>query len=94
MYRIIDDRGTGKTSRLMLIAKDNDAIFVCSNPHAMERKALAYGITGLNFITYSEFLNSVRNRKDDKFVIDELEGFIKEIDPSNKIIGYTLSKED
>ena len=28
MYRIIEGRGTGKTSRLMLLAKENDAIFV------------------------------------------------------------------
>ena len=32
MYRIIENRGTGKTSRLMLLAKENNAIFVCSNP--------------------------------------------------------------
>ena len=39
MYRIIEGRGTGKTSRLMLLAKENDAIFVCSNPDAMKYKA-------------------------------------------------------
>ena len=39
MYRIIDGRGTGKTSRLMIIAKENNAVFVCSNTKAMEIKA-------------------------------------------------------
>ena len=41
MYRIIDNRGSGKTGRLMLLAKENDAIIACANPHAMEQKALA-----------------------------------------------------
>ena len=52
MYRIIDGRGSGKTSRLMLIAKENNATFVCSNPRAMEAKAHAYGIVGINFLDY------------------------------------------
>ena len=32
MERIIDGRGTGKTNKLLMCAKANDAIFVCSNP--------------------------------------------------------------
>jgi len=47
MIRIIDGRGTGKTNRLMLFAKEHNAIFVCANPEAMRVKAEAYGITGL-----------------------------------------------
>jgi hypothetical protein len=60
MYRIIDDRGTGKTSRLMLIAKENNALFVCSNPDAMRYKAKAYGIDGIEFISYGEFFHDYR----------------------------------
>ena len=44
MIRVIDGRGSGKTSKLMEIAKENNAMFVCSNPQAMEVKARAYGI--------------------------------------------------
>ena len=55
MYRIIDKKASGKTSRLMLIAKENNADFVCSNPHAMTTKAHAYGITGINFINTTNF---------------------------------------
>ena len=53
MYRIIDGRGTGKTSRLMIIAKENNAVFVCSNTKAMEVKAHAYGLTGILFYVLS-----------------------------------------
>ena len=35
MYRIIDNRGTGKTSRLLLLAKENNGIIVCKRPDIM-----------------------------------------------------------
>ena len=47
MYRIIDNKSSGKTHQLMEIAKANHAVFVCSNPRAMEAKAHAYGIVGI-----------------------------------------------
>jgi hypothetical protein len=39
MYRIIDGRGTGKTSRLLLLAKEHDGIVVCAYPEWMREKA-------------------------------------------------------
>ena len=53
MYRIIDGRSSGKTGRLMLLAKEKNAAIACSNPSAMRQKAYAYGITGIDFISYS-----------------------------------------
>ena len=50
MYRIIDTRSSGKTSRLMLLAKETGAKIACANPNAMRQKAYAYGITGIDFI--------------------------------------------
>ena len=41
MYRIIDGRATGKTSRLMLLAKDTNSVIACANPYAFEQKAKA-----------------------------------------------------
>lgn len=90
MYRIIDDRATGKTSRLMLLAKETGAVFVCRNPIAMREKAYRYGITGIEFISYTEFIN--RKPFDDKYLIDELEEFIRQ-EYNNSIIGYSISKE-
>lgn len=94
MYRIIDDRGTGKTSRLMLIAKENNALFVCSNPDAMRYKAKAYGIDSIEFISYDEFFHDYRGQKNVKYVIDELENFLRSIMfYSTELVGYTLSVE-
>lgn len=92
MYRIIDNRGSGKTSRLMLLAKETGAKIACSNPSAMRQKAYAYGITGIDFIPYSDLFNGAID-PDDKIMIDELELFIKEF-IDGQFVGYTLSKDD
>lgn len=96
MYHIIDDRASGKTSRLMLIAKENNATFVCANPHAMMTKAHSYGITGLNFMSYYDFINS-RGTNIGSYVIDEVLSFIEYMRSvksiNGKLIGYTLSQE-
>ena len=90
MYQIIDKRGTGKTSRLMLIAKETGATIVCANPSAFYRKAEDYGITGLKFISYGEFL--AMRYSQERFLIDEIEGLLRI--KSNGVIGYSLSLED
>ncbi len=75
MIRIIDNRATGKTSRLMLLAKENNAILVCSNPKAMAYKAKQYGINDIEFMSYGEYYNREK-RPTDRFIIDELENYV------------------
>ena len=60
MYRIIDGRGTSKTSRLLLLAKENNGIVVCAWPHAMREKAYSYGLTGIDFMSYEEFIQTIK----------------------------------
>lgn len=94
MYRIISGRATGKTSQLMLLAKENNGTIVCSNPNAMKVKAENYGIIGINFISYHDFLNS-KGKDLGKYYIDELESFVKHITISThgQFDGYTISEE-
>lgn len=98
MYRIIDGRGTGKTGRLFLLAKENNGVIVCGQPRAMKAKAEAYGIVGLDFYSYGDLLSGklkgFNNKlKSDKrpIYIDELECFLPYINVY--IDGYTLSEE-
>ena len=91
MYRIIDNRGSGKTSRLMLLAKETNSIIACVNPYAMREKAHEYGITGLTFISYEELLT--QSWTDYNIMIDEIELFVK-YQLSGILKGYTLSNED
>ena len=90
MYRIIDERSSGKTSRLMLLAKETNSAIACSNPSAMRQKAYAYGITGIDFISYSDLFTGGWN---DNVLIDEMEEFVKQYVDAN-IMGYSLTNED
>lgn len=93
MYRIIDGRGTGKTSRLLLIAKENNAVVACENPAAMREKAHAYGLTCIDFISYYDLL--VNGNSYNQVVIDEIEYFVRfVITNTGTLIGYTLSDDD
>ena len=94
MYRIIDSRGTGKTSRLMLLAKENNALFICANPYAMEQKALAYGIVGLEFIDYENAMSYYKENEKLNAVVDDIEAFTRIFLGHYNLIGYTLSNED
>lgn len=92
MYRIIDSRSSGKTSRLMLLAKETGAKIACRNPKGMEQKAIhGYGITGIDFISYSDLFTGKYIH--DKILIDEIEYFVAEYIDGN-LFGYTLSNED
>ena len=93
MYRIIDGRGTGKTSRLMLLAKETGGCIICGNPLAMKQKALNYGLTGIEFYSYGDLLSGKLNKQGERkpLYIDELDGFLTSI--NFDIDGYTLSEE-
>ena len=91
MYRVLDGRGTGKTGRLMLLAKEVNGVLVCENPIAMRNKAQIYGLTGFDIISYSDYVQ--HNYPFDKLCfIDELESFVQFL-CLNKFAGYTLSLE-
>ena len=94
MYRIIDNKASGKTRQLMEIAKENKAIFVCSNPRAMEAKAHAYGIVGIEFIDYFTFLGD-EDKEPANYVVDEIEMLLHYVFGMNRnLTGYTLTNGD
>lgn len=90
MYRIIDGRSQGKTSRLLLLAKETGAVVVCSNPAKMREKAHFYGITGLDIVSYGDYTKRNYDINKSAF-IDELESYMKSLD--NNFNGYTISEE-
>jgi hypothetical protein len=74
----------------MLLAKETNSAIACYNPPAMRQKAYAYGITGIEFIPYSDLFNGYY---DGNVLIDELEHFVTEFIDA-KITGYSLTNED
>jgi hypothetical protein len=90
MFQIIDKRGNGKTSRLMLLVKEKNGILVCSNPEAMKVKADAYGFHDLEIISYLEYIENVNSFHKPIF-IDELEDFVKILSYC-QLAGYSLTE--
>lgn len=92
MYRIIDKRGKGKTSRLLLLAKEMGATVVCSNPRALQYKAQSYGLNGIEFISYDEYLDYDNSNTQKRFLVDEIDGLLQSWD--GNIIGYCETLDD
>ena len=92
MYRIIDKRGSGKTSRLMLLTKEKNGILACPNPYAMKQKAHAYGLTGFDIISYDQLMQGGSNPEHKPVFIDELDHFLGYL--GQNICGYSLTNED
>lgn len=92
MNRIIDGRSTGKTSRLMLLAKENNGIIVCRNPRALRKKAYDYGITGIDYLSYIDFIDLMITTQNHRPIyIDELDNFLLFLNTNIK--GYSISEE-
>lgn len=94
MYQIIDGRGTGKTSRLLLLAKEMKKPIICANPYAMREKAHAYGIVGVEIYSYYDAVESDMTPFFDGYLIDELTAFTEYVMHNNKMLGFSLSKDD
>lgn len=108
MERIFGNCGTGKTKRLMEAAIANNGIFVCQNAMHMKEKANAYGLHGLQVMSYRELIDKITEHplsysqdmmikgfKDEEgrpIYIDELEGFVQHI-CLNRFVGYSLTGE-
>lgn len=86
MIRIIDGRGTGKTSRLVLLAKENNLPIAASNPTDLRDKMRTYGITGVAILSYHDAATYPQ-----PFLVDELEMFTQYL-IKGKLKGYTLSQ--
>ena len=92
MIRIINKRATGKTSQLLLLAKESHGILVCQTPAYVNELAMRYGITDVKIMSYSEFLAKKNSfSRGTPVFIDEIEMFLKSIYPY--VNGYNISDE-
>ena len=94
---IVRENSSGKTKELLMFAKENNLLVVCRDAAAMERKAQAYGIYGLGFISYEEIArnNRIYNGSLElnvPFVVDEVESFLSFLF-ANDCCGFTQTVE-
>lgn len=90
MFRIIDERSTGKTRKLIEEAHKNNGVILCLNPERMKEKAMAYKIPFVDFASYDNLIYYATNINKRPIYIDELEIFLSRYN----IAGYDMSIED
>lgn len=90
MNREIGKKGTGKTTRLIALAKETNSIIVTSSPEYIVNKMYRLGITGVEVVSYQEF-EAKKIGFTKKYVIDELEDFVKYISGPENMIAYSLT---
>ena len=97
MIKVIDKKATGKTGRLLLLAKERNGVIVCNNPDKIRAKAHNYGIVGVDIVSYKEYCDFIGGYGNELLVnrpifIDEIDMFLKELNID--IAGYSLSEDD
>lgn len=90
MEKIIGQRGSGKSTKLIQYAYDNniDAV-VCINPqhHLILAKEIGIPYGAIKFITYEEF--DRQSKSHNTYVIDDIEHYLT----LKNVRGYTADKE-
>ena len=90
MIKIIDTRGSGKTTKLLRLAHGEGLIVVEPTKQAadhVKKMAKDLGYDGANIISSSEFMSSACVKDHKRFLIDELDWFLNSIG----VYGYSQS---
>lgn len=87
MVKIIDGNGTGKTKKLMEIASDSNGVFVCRDVIEYTEKAGAYGITGLEIISYNDYFNR-RFSQEKPVFINKIDNYLMYV---GEVAGFSLT---
>ena len=90
MKRIVGQRGSGKSTRLINYAYENGIeTVVCSNPqhHLILAKEIGIPSGAIKFITYGEF--DIQSKYHKKYVIDDVEHYLS----IKNVYGYTIDEE-
>ena len=92
MIKIIGPRGTGKTTKLFELARENNAMILTSNSRAMREKARSRGYEDIEIIGYGDLDND--NYSLNKGVLvdnaDDILSCLMNKFYTIKIIGYSV----
>ena len=96
MIKIIGPRGTGKTTKLFELARENKAMILTSNSRAMREKARSRGYEDIEIIGYGDLDSDNYSLNKDVLVEngdDVLNCLINKF-YSIKVIGYTATIDE
>ena len=95
MIKIEGARGSGKTTKLLHIAKEHEYTIIVPNIRYREfTRDLArehFGKDhGIKIMTMHEFHNRLEGNRNEQLLIDNLDYILQD----HHIVGYTMNKED
>ena len=92
MNKITGPRGSGKTTKLLELAAENDGIVVSFNTQYMRRMVQLCDLKKVRVVSYDMFLSEVYQgyNRGRKYYIDELECFLHYLG----VEGYTAREEE
>lgn len=88
---IIDKVDSGKTRKLLNACSQADGLFICAHPERVLDKCNAYGIKPVRSASFSQAIDLIKERKDDKFYIDDVDKlihFLKDTYDNDKAFIY------
>lgn len=91
MIKLIGERGSGKTGKLIELAAEQGGTIVCKNPNHIVEKGYSMGITSLNVVSYVQYLAS-KDAVNGPVFVDDMDALLEAIDP--RIAGFTAARED
>ena len=96
MIKIIGPRGTGKTTKLFELARENNAMILTSNSRAMKEKARSRGYNDIEIIGYGDLDNDNYSLNKKIFVdnADEIRNYLINKFYSIEVIGYTATIDE
>ena len=96
MIKVIGPRGTGKTTKLFELARENNAMILTSNSRAMREKARSRGYEDIEIIGYGDLDNDNYSLGKDVFVdnADDVLNCLINKFYSIKVIGYSATTNE
>lgn len=96
MIKIIGPRGTGKTTKLFELARENNAMILTSNSRAMKEKARSRGYNDIEIIGYGDLDSDNFSLNKNVFVdnADDVLNCLINKFYSIKVIGYTATIDE
>ena len=89
MIAIIDTVDSGKTRKLLNACSQADGLFICTHPERVLDKCKAYGIKPVRSASFSQAVDLIKEEKEDKFYIDDVDKLVKFLDTT-----YTKEEAD
>ena len=96
MFILIDVRGSGKTKKLLELAREKNAIILTQDKRALKVKAKSYGYDDINVLDYEDLENDEYDLMKPILIhnVDKVLDYLFDRYYGLKPIGFSATKEE